>query len=99
MNELPERWHIRVEADGTPDIVRDWRIKNYDWRVKKYGGGWRCAGYLNQDALFLSDAQVQVDSAMGESSNYKPSVEITLEQFKQFVLNNGIRRLWKLKLE
>ena len=95
MNELPERWHIRVFAknflNATPKVV-------YDWRVKKYGGGWRCAGYLNQDALFLSDAQVQVDSVMG-ASNYKPSVEITLEQFKQFVLNNGIRRLWKLNIQ
>ena len=33
------------------------------------------------------------------ASNYKPSVEITLEQFKQFVLNNGIRRLWKLNIQ
>lgn len=49
MNELPERWHIRVFAknflNATPKVV-------YDWRVKKYGSGWRCTGYLNQDAYF-----------------------------------------------
>ena len=41
MNELPERWHIRVFAknflNATPKVV-------YDWRVKKYGSGWRCTG-------------------------------------------------------
>jgi hypothetical protein len=42
MNELPERWHIRVFAknflNATPKVV-------YDWRVKKYGSGWRCTGF------------------------------------------------------
>jgi len=48
MNELPERWHIRVFAknflNATPKVV-------YDWRVKKYGSGWRCTGYTRNGCI------------------------------------------------
>ena len=81
MNELSERWHMRVEADGTPDIVRDW-----------CGNGWNTEGFITERGIWVSITRLYKERMHHNNT----SVELTLEQFRQFVLPY---RLWKLNIE
>jgi uncharacterized protein YlzI (FlbEa/FlbD family) len=69
---LPKKWCIKVQENSCPGIVREWRLRP----LKNYGN-WVDGGYICGDTGYHT----------GSTKNFPIGyTEITLEQFKKYVL-------------
>jgi hypothetical protein len=84
---IPNRWCIKVS-------LRDgfcWPRSVYEWRNDITNRGeWASSGYLNHNGVWYAN-QPQ------DSSDGRYLVELTLEQFENWIINKRKFRLWKLK--
>jgi len=81
LDSLPKKWCIKVKVHDFNCLP----LSVYKWRMSKDFSGWVRDGYIDQDGYWYA-----------EKYRLYGVVELTLEQFENWIINKRKFRLWKL---
>jgi len=91
---LPEKWCIKVEVRKASLSQQHtcfyWPYSVYVWRSNMNKRGWSADGYINQDGIWSA-------SRPRDAKTERYLIELTVEQFENWIINKRKFRLWKLK--